>query len=156
MYKILYLHGLESKQGGEKIDFLSSKAIVHAPSLNYKDKDIFNQLVKMVVKVDPDIIIGSSMGGYVGWVLGSMFKKQTLLFNPALHSRTIEIPHLVNSSSPRNPIIILGEQDEIINSSKTIDYLNNSNVVGAIVEMVEMKHRVDFNIFKNIYNKYFE
>ena len=45
MKRVLYLHGLESKQGGEKVDYLASKCIVHAPEMDYTRKDIFPCLI---------------------------------------------------------------------------------------------------------------
>ena len=34
--KIVYLHGLESKAGGPKVDFLATKGLVYAPEINFK------------------------------------------------------------------------------------------------------------------------
>ena len=39
------------------------------------------------------MIIGSSMGGYVADVIGSRLGVDVLLFNPALHNRTIPVNH---------------------------------------------------------------
>ena len=36
MKKILYLHGLESEQGGPKVSFLATKGMVYAPEMNYE------------------------------------------------------------------------------------------------------------------------
>ena len=40
MKKVLYLHGLESKQGGPKVDFLANEFIVHAPKMDYNDPEL--------------------------------------------------------------------------------------------------------------------
>ena len=56
MKKILYLHGLESPQGGEKVDFLATKSFVHAPDLDYTRADIFDFLIKTVNEFKPDYI----------------------------------------------------------------------------------------------------
>ena len=72
--KILYLHGLESPQGGEKVDFLSTKSFVHAPLLDYTRSDIFPFLLKTIDEFEPDLIIGSSMGGYAAYVLGGLYQ----------------------------------------------------------------------------------
>ena len=42
--KILYLHGLESPQGGPKVDFLTTQCFVHAPEMDYTRHDIFDFL----------------------------------------------------------------------------------------------------------------
>ena len=46
MKKVLYLHGLESDQGGPKVDYLSSKYLVCAPKLDYKDPNCFQNIHK--------------------------------------------------------------------------------------------------------------
>ena len=63
MKKVLYLHGLESKQGGSKVDFLSSICLVSAPVLDYRDSACFQNIHDLVVTNSFDLIIGSSMGG---------------------------------------------------------------------------------------------
>ena len=62
MKRVLYLHGLESKQGGEKVEFLANECIVHAPEMDYTRKDVFSFLTKKIEDFQPDFIIGSSMG----------------------------------------------------------------------------------------------
>ena len=57
MKKILYLHGLESPQGGEKVDFLATKSFVHAPSLDYTRADIFDFLIKTVNELSLIILL---------------------------------------------------------------------------------------------------
>ncbi len=81
--KVLYLHGLESPQGGEKVDFLSTKALVHAPEMDYTRSDIFSFLIKTIEEFQPDVIIGSSMGGYAAYVLGALYKTPVVAYNPA-------------------------------------------------------------------------
>ena len=156
MKKILYLHGLESSPGGEKVEFLSQKSIVHAPAIDYKDPKIFDHFFSIMVNVQPDVIIGSSMGGYLGYILGNLFSKQTILFNPALHSRTFEpsIPLFDFKKHPIEPIIVLGEEDEIIDFKTTIKHLNDKSL-GAIIETYKGGHRVSLNVFTDIYNKYY-
>ena len=35
MKKVIYFHGLESQQGGKRIDYLTQHLLVHAPCMNY-------------------------------------------------------------------------------------------------------------------------
>ena len=65
--KIIYLHGLESHQGGPKVDLLSDKGYVFAPEMDYKNNpDLFKDVLEEVKELGtPDLIIGSSMGGYL-------------------------------------------------------------------------------------------
>ena len=89
---VWYLHGLESPVGGPKVDFLHSVADkVYAPKMDYNHPEMFSSLLKLAKYNKPDLIIGSSMGGYFADALGSHLDVEVLLFNPALHSRSIDI-----------------------------------------------------------------
>ena len=87
MKKIIYLHGLESEPGGPKVSFLAEKGMVYAPEMNYESLNLHEFIYTLGM---PDLIIGSSMGGYVADIIGSHLGVDVLLFNPALHSRSIE------------------------------------------------------------------
>jgi len=123
MKKIMYLHGLESSNVCDKVDFMRERAEVLAPSIDYRKSNIEEELMYMVESFSPDLIIGSSMGGFVGMLLANHYNIDCLVFNPAIHSRPIE-PNLNKLiSSDINPSFILG-------------------------------HRIPFDVFVNIYNKY--
>ena len=76
MKKVLYLHGLESGQGGSKVDYLANNCYVHAPEMDYTRKDIFPYLAQMVEDFNPDLIIGSSMGAWISLTQFKYFKTQ--------------------------------------------------------------------------------
>ena len=159
MERILYLHGLESSQGGKKVDFLSNKAYVHAPKMDYTDKNAFTDLLKDIIDFTPDIIIGSSMGGYFAYTLGSICKIPVLLFNPALHSRNFEpsVPEFVKDYFPPKMEVILGGDDAVINCNITLQYLNDilpPKYTGYSVNVIkDMGHRTPLSIFTDMYNK---
>ncbi len=75
MKKVLYLHGLESKQGGPKVDFLANEFIVHAPKIDYTDPELNIKMFFTIQDFNPDLIIGSSMGGYVADILAEKYGK---------------------------------------------------------------------------------
>ena len=85
MKKIMYLHGLESSNVCDKVDFMREHANVLAPSIDYSKSNIEEELMYMVESFQPDLIIGSSMGGYVGMLLANHYNIDCLVFNPALH-----------------------------------------------------------------------
>lgn len=159
MKKILYLHGLESPQGGEKVDFLSTKSFVHAPSLDYTRADIFDFLIKTVNEFKPDYIIGSSMGGYSAFILGALYKIPVLAFNPALHSRTLEpsFPDFVKHHFPQEFTVVLGDQDTVIPPKQTLDWLKDhvkDRYVKSNIQTIEkMGHRTPLDVFIDMYNK---
>jgi predicted esterase YcpF (UPF0227 family) len=152
MKKVLYLHGLESKQGGSKVDFLSSICLVCAPVLDYRDSTCFQNIHDLVAKNSFDLIIGSSMGGYLAFLMGEIFETPTILFNPALHSRSFEPnncfkPQLGNTSH----YIILGNQDDVIDPTITMKILqeikSSSPKTIEIETIPEMGHRTPLDVF---------
>lgn len=157
MKKVLYLHGLESKQGGPKVDFLANEFIVHAPKMDYTDPDLNIKLMFVMQDLKPDIIIGSSMGGYVADILAEKYGKPAILFNPALHNRSFEpaISYPVageEADLQERKIVVLGKQDEVIPPYLTKIMLEDNFNYKIVLE--EMKHQVPLNIFINIINKY--
>ena len=155
MKKVLYLHGLESGQGGSKVDFLANNCYVHAPEMDYTRKDIFPFLTQMMEDFDPDLIIGSSMGGYVAYMLGGFYGTPIIAFNPALHSRkfNLKFPIKAQNCYPGKAKIILGEEDTIIDPKKTLEFITDQisySFPNIDIENIDgMGHRIPLSIFIN-------
>ena len=151
--KIVYLHGLESKAGGPKVDFLATKGLVYAPKMDFKTLDLYDLMGKIG---KPDLIIGSSMGGYVADILGSHLGVDVLLFNPALHSRSIEIDSdgEIYSNKKYKRTIILGTEDDVINPKMTKNIRPKYDNSAKFEEIEGMGHRTSLNVFINMYNKH--
>jgi predicted esterase YcpF (UPF0227 family) len=158
MKKILYLHGLESKQGGEKVGFLAGQACVYAPAMDYREEDLHGKVHNIIMKFKPDLLIGSSMGGYVAHEFAKAFNLPAILLNPAIHSRSFE-PDLdtyilsYDTSFQEHQIVVLGTEDKVIVPVRTKEMLQCDNSF-IIEEVEEMGHRLELDIFINIYNKY--
>ena len=150
MKKILYLHGLESEQGGNKVSFLATKGMVYAPEMNYEtlDLDEFIHTLGM-----PDLIIGSSMGGYVADIIGSRLGSDVLLFNPALHSREID-PEYEYYNNGYIRTIVLGTEDNVINPELTKKLWSIHGNEAEYDEIEGMGHRTPLDVFVNMYNKH--
>ena len=150
MKKIVYLHGLESEQGGTKVSFLSSKGMVYAPSMNYESLNLHEFILTLGM---PDLIIGSSMGGYVADVIGSRLGVDVLLFNPALHNREIAVNHEYYSNGYKRTIV-LGTEDNIINPEITKKLWSVHGNEAIFDEIEGMGHRTPLDVFINMYNKH--
>ena len=150
MKKILYLHGLESEPGGTKVSFLATKGTVYAPAMDYKtlDLDEFIHTLGM-----PDLIIGSSMGGYVADIIGSRLGSDVLLFNPALHSREID-PEYEYYNNGYIRTIVLGTEDNVINPELTKKLWSIHGNEAEYDEIEGMGHRTPLDVFVNMYNKH--
>ena len=150
MKKIVYLHGLESEQGGTKVSFLATKGTVYAPAMDYEtlDLDEFIHTLGM-----PDLIIGSSMGGYVADIIGSRLGSDVLLFNPALHSREID-PEYEYYNNGYIRTIVLGTEDNVINPELTKKLWPVFGNEAEYDEIEGMGHRTPLDVFINMYNKH--
>ena len=150
MKKIVYLHGLESEAGGPKVSFLATKGMVYAPEMNYESLNLHEFILTLGI---PDLIIGSSMGGYVADVIGSRLGVDVLLFNPALHNREIAVNHEYYSNQYKRTIV-LGTEDDIVDPELT-KYLWSVHGNKAIHDEIEgMGHRKPLDVFINMYNKH--
>jgi len=157
MKKVLYLHGLESNQGGPKVDFLANEFCVHAPAMDYTNPMVQNELEFIMRQFNPDLIVGSSMGGYAADVLATKYGKPAILFNPALHNRSFEpaIQPLVageEADLQERKIVVLGKDDNIIPPYITKIMLENNFNYKIVIE--EMAHQVPLPIFIDTINKY--
>ena len=128
--KIAYLHGLESDNIGPKNDWLKNVAEVYDPLINYNEKGIYKRLLKEVKEFAPDIIIGSSMGGYFSYEIAKTLSIPALLFNPALHSRSFQPDTTGLSGNWNNPKmhIVFGKTDDVINPHRTLDLIDQKKM----------------------------
>ena len=150
MKKIVYLHGLESESGGPKVSFLVTKGMVYAPAMDYKTLDLDEFIHTLGI---PDLIIGSSMGGYVADIIGSRLGSDVLLFNPALHSREID-PEYEYYNNGYIRTIVLGTEDNVINPELTKKLWSIHGNEAEYDEIEGMGHRTPLDVFINMYNKH--
>jgi len=156
--RVLYLHGLESSNVCSKVDFLKEVSDCYAPAINYADPYIEDLLLKMVRAFNPDVIIGSSMGGMTALLLGNYFGISTVAFNPAIHSRSFD-PEFdkLNNADPAlgfTPVVVLGMEDDVVNPLITKEILDDAFIECVIEEVEGMGHRIPLIDFEHIYNKY--
>jgi hypothetical protein len=156
--RVLYLHGLEGSNASTKVDFLKEVSDCYAPTIDYKDPYIEDLLLKMVRAFNPEVIIGSSMGGYSALLLGNYFDIPVVAFNPALHSRSFD-PNFskLSTEDPTlgfTPVVALGMEDDVINPLITKEILDDAFIECVIEEVEGMGHRIPLIDFEYIYNKY--
>lgn len=148
---VWYLHGLESSVGGPKVDFLKSVADrVFAPKMVYSNPNMFKVLLESARIDKPDLIIGSSMGGYFADALGSHLDVEVLLFNPALHSRTIEPEGVTYGETNWKRNFVVGTEDDVIDPKATRVF---KDLAKSWTEIEGMGHRTSLTVFKDIYKK---
>ena len=151
MKSVLYLHGLESTQGGEKVNFLAAQGIVHAPAMQYRTKIwSVDLLIELFEKCNPDLIIGSSIGDYFADILGSYTGTEVLLFNPALHSRSVDYNFRYGKDKYRRTII-LGKEDTVVLPEITKEIVGDT---ARIIDVMGMGHRTPIDSFIAIYTQH--
>ena len=156
--RVLYLHGLESSNICSKVDFMREHADVLAPSIDYNKPSIEEELMYIVKSFQPDLIIGSSMGGHVGLMLANYYNIDAIVFNPAIHSRPID-PKLdrLEARKPNfnfQPVVVLGLEDDVINPLISKEILDDAFIECVVEEIEGMGHRIPLLHFGHIYNKY--
>lgn len=146
--KVAYLHGLESNGIGPKNDFLKKTfSKVYDPIIDYRDtENVWDTIYNDILKFRPDYIIGSSMGGWFAYNIGKKLGVPTLLFNPALHTRSIN-PNVDTSGSkyPKHTLV-LGSFDKVIDPVKT-ERLVKDSLTKININREPIGHRTPVNIF---------
>jgi hypothetical protein len=154
MIRILYLHGLESEQGGAKVEYLSANHYVYAPSIQYSEPNLLERIISSIEIFKPDVIIGSSMGGYLANELSIKFGIPAILLNPALLSPPVRVN--INDKEMRLSdkliVIVLGKFDTVVPYRDTLDLLQKS--CHCRVDVREYGHRTPFEEFIDICEKY--
>ena len=149
--KIAYLHGLESSidQKDPKIIFLNENFDkAYMPSINYRDDSTFDKLYKDIKSLNPDLIVGSSMGGYVSYLIGSKLSIPVLLFNPAMVGRTFD-PVVDDSDLKKTKIEIrFGKSDSVVSGKEVRKYFKD-NKVSFNHTVYDGGHRVPADAFIN-------
>jgi len=158
--KVVYLHGLESPQGGPKVNYLSSKYMVYAPKMNYFEnpENIFSEQLKTIKDFEPDIIIGSSMGGYFADRIASHIGCETLLFNPGtVKAGDFEKEYglkTVKGNKQSNKKIIIGLSDDVVDPIKSLKHYQKSKAQIHAFEGLE--HRIPEDFFISQIERFYE
>ncbi len=130
---ILYLHGLESKGLSDEKERMIRDAFpepvtIYKPVYDYSNTS-FESIEEMACEVNPDLIIGSSLGGKIGFVIAQLQNVKALLFNPAIAKKqldqVIRVPEL--SAVTKNHFFVFGAKDTTVFMKDTIDFLIKEN-----------------------------
>ena len=156
--KIAYLHGLESKNSDPKNIWLKSFSIVYDPYIDYTQTKIYETLKNEILKFQPDFIIGSSMGGYFAFEMAREINCPAILFNPALHSRTMEpdmTGHEIGKFKP-DIKLILGEKDTVINPEKTLEFITQNKLENINYTLLDIEHQIPYKVFRDVVEEWIE
>ena len=155
MKKIVYLHGLDTNQGGDKVSLLAQENLVWAPEMEYRNPKLFKKTLETVKKFQPDYIIGSSMGGYFGFMLASHINDvKVLLFNPAIFTPKSSDLNIINYGEyDVTGTFVLGKNDDIVNANETIQGVKENEKI-KIEILKNGTHRIPYDVFEKQLRKF--
>lgn len=149
----LYLHGLNSTNISLRTEWLQQFGTVINPLLSYKNiPKTYKKIEKLIQQYQPDAIVGSSMGGYLGFHLGNYYRIPTLLLNPALIMTVLIRPDNRHLASDTKHTVSLGKNDPIIRPEITKQLLKEWEQHYQIFEY-NIEHQTPFEVFLDVTNK---
>ena len=148
--KIAYLHGLESSIDPSSLKIIWLKENfdqIYTPTINYNNKESFNNIITHIKKQNPDYIVGSSMGGYFAYLIGATLGITTILFNPAVIGRSFD--PVVDDSKIKETThnVFLGKTDDLINGALVQSYFSRLGLGEFNYTAYEGGHRVSAEVF---------
>ena len=130
--KILFLHGLQSNNKSSKVSHMNDEGHeVMAPQMNYFDNEhLYQETLEKLLAFEPELIVGSSMGGYFAYHLGTHFKTNLLLLNPALPNRSFDPPILPDGKEKSRIWAMVGKNDTDVPAKENIEILKKGRGKG--------------------------
>ena len=158
---ILYLHGLDGDLAPEKRTILQKYGKVFSPAIDYRTEyNSIELLVEQYKNEKIQAVIGSSLGGFVGYYVADAYKLPSLLFNPALASRSIsqKVPTFKNPYLSFKQIVI-GAQDDVVDPKGTFTFLSKNlqeHTNYDIHVRQDLGHRISIEVFKEEVEMFFK
>lgn len=159
---ILYLHGLESKLSEAKRAVLQNYGTVIAPDMDYySDPKVFDLVLNLSREQTFDVVIGSSMGGFMGYYFANTVSIAALLFNPALPHRSVEqhLPELNPSHASPLLHLALGGQDTVMEANGNLNWIASNRIPTTDFKIAlysKMEHQIPFEIFEKEVQNFFK
>lgn len=159
--KILYLHGLDGSLGDEKRGILQKFGTVLSPAIDYRTEyNSIEMLVEQFKNDKIDVVVGSSMGGFVGYYVSNAYKRPALLFNPALASRSVrqKVPTYTHPLLGFKQLVI-GTRDDVINAKDTLEFLSKNLQIHTNYHIhirQELEHRIPVDVFEEEVKMFFK
>ncbi len=155
--KTLYIHGLDSHPVPEKLEILKKSGLdVVALHINYrKENGVYEKLKSTIQKEKVEFIVGSSMGGFLGFWLAEDMGLPCLLFNPAMNFIDKLVPHLPEIENHLCPAryVVIGAHDESVDPQKNIRFFKNAerdDCLQRVVVCEWLAHQIDYNTLEEM------
>ncbi len=154
--RILYIHGLDSRPNPERISSLESNGHqVFALHLDYRTEPSSYLKLKQYAKGEQvEFIVGSSLGGLMGFWLGEELGLPCLLFNPAVYfgreNANIQLENRIGC--PRRWVVI-GEKDEVVDPQISYQYFEDiapQSQAQRVIRCQWLGHQIDPDTFREV------
>jgi alpha/beta superfamily hydrolase len=146
-HNAIFFHGLESSSKSDKADWLIKNYNAYCPDMDYSSPNIFQDMYNEVLRINPRILIGSSMGGWFAYCMSTLTGIRTLLMNPAFHSRSME-PKIRLGQTPAHHTVILGKNDDVINPIRSKQWIKKNGIGEFTIHMENNDHRTPLAIMQ--------
>lgn len=146
--RVVFLHGLESSPVSDKAKWLEVNYNAYCPEMDYRNPNEFQDIYNEILKINPRMIIGSSIGGYFAYAIGTLLGIKTMLLNPAVHSRSFEPQGVQIGNVPVHHTVILGRKDNVINPKVTKEWFKKNCVGDFEIFMENNDHRTPLAIMQ--------
>jgi len=154
--KTVYIHGLDSEPRPEKLEIMAQAGLeVSALHIDYRtEKSAYSILKQLVTEKKAELIIGSSLGGMLGFWLSEELGLPCLLFNPAMefHSIEMNIPKITTQKCPLR-IVVLGENDDVVDPLANKKFFTSREHTGLDQKVLMcswLGHSIDFQTFEEM------
>ncbi|HLW32057.1 MAG TPA: YqiA/YcfP family alpha/beta fold hydrolase [Aequorivita sp.] len=158
---ILYFHRLDSSLGSEKRAILEKYGKVFSPAIDYRvEFNSIEMLVEQFKNQKIDVVIGSNMGGFVGYYVADAYQKPALLFNPSLTKRSVRQKIPIYKAPPLGfKQLVLGIRSDRIDPRGTLEFLSKNLQVYTNYRIhirQNLGHEIPIDVFKEEVVEFFK
>ncbi len=157
--KTLYIHGLDSYPVPEKNQIMKDTGLtVVALHINYREKlGVYETLKDTAIRKKVKFIIGSSLGGYLGYWIAEDLGLPCLLFNPAMIYDDVFYSKIPAIEDPKCPsrYVVLGAKDKTLKPKDTIKFLKankREDLNQQTITCEWLGHQIDYKTFDEMVN----
>lgn len=152
--RILYIHGLDSRPNPERISSLEAEGHqVFALHLDYRlQPNSYKQLRRLAREREVEAIVGSSLGGLMGFWLAEELGLPCLLFNPAVYygREKANIKLEAQLGCPQRWVVI-GADDEVVDPEISWQYFADIGPQSHgqhVIWWQGLGHQIDLETFR--------
>ena len=160
--RIFYLHGWGGHYDENKAKILAKFGDeVYYPTINYQsNRGLISMYANEVYSSSvPTLIVGTSMGGYIGFHIANIVRCPALLINPAFYFRSGGELHpspncMANDFLEKE--IVFSSKDEEIDTKRSIKYLKDLGYDNQIKIAEGLSHQIPLDVFENLFTEFRE